>query len=237
MVHRASQSPMRSLRNKACEKNDANGKFRFMIHCLGWLFLFVPSFAIRPSLIKSQTTSTSVGPFVNLETLQFLRTSNIYHIKVDNGNSSYVKTQQDANGLGQVFRWRFDTEMKESSVDEYIAFLNRRHYHLTSERDESESELRFYLRKWRSRRSQESESSLLRDPLALESPPSVNRKPDKLSQRRPSGFVRAFLATVQANCRTLTRFWLDQIQLTTHFVKLIRQRLSGLFLKSLQRNH
>ena len=234
---------MSLLRNKAVENNQAHRSIRFMIYFLSWISLLVPpSFAIRPSLTRSRTSPASLGPFVNLEATQFLRTANFYQIKLDNGNSSYLKTQQD--GLSQVFRWRFDTEMKEASVDDYVKFLNRRHYHLTSERDESESELRFYLRKWLSKRSQGGELSSLRN-SSLPAPGttrSVNKKRGELSQSPFSSFRKSFMATIQAKRRIFSRFWLDQIQRMGYYANWIRLHLqqilttgrkSGSFLKSM----
>ncbi len=211
---------------KSPSSEKAHGSFRCKIHFLIWLVLLVPSFAVQPSL--SRSSSSNLRSLVNFDSARFFRSANVYVVKVDGGNSSYVKSRQQ-DEYGQLSRWGFDTEMKESSVDDYIEFLNRRHYHLTSERDESESELRFYLRKWLTKSVQRGNSLPLAYPSLL---PLEQAPPTKNDLTRPR---KKFLAATKTNFRKLVKFWSEQKTRTRNYVKLAQcrlQKISAIIRKS-----
>ncbi len=221
MITRTNQIQERRSPAGASAHGGVHCKFHFLIT---WLFLLVPSFAVRPSF--SRSFSSNVRSLVHYDSAQFFRSANFY--VVNGGNSSYVKPEDPFS------RWGFDTQLKESSVDDYIEFLNRRHYHLTS--DESESELRFYLRKWLTKSVQRGNAVPL--PASLLVPLEQAPQP-KNDLNRPQN---KFLAALKTNFRKLVKLWSEQMKRTRQYVKLAQRHLqelsstlrkSGFWLKTL----
>lgn len=128
---------------------------RFMLHLFILIVLLVPSFSIRSSFLTTRTSSR-LGSLVSFDITKILLRDNIYLETPVKGNSSYTENDLGGYGFGRVFRWKFDTEMKQCSVDDYIEFLNRRYIYLNEEENELKYDhSRSDFRKWFTRSSRD----------------------------------------------------------------------------------